>query len=432
MLDSLIYHLRTLSNACRDEDEDDALRLLAVCLREVHGPSSFISLVPLPEPHRFAVRTVYQATADGGTVSHYPPSRPEVESPEVSALIADGQPSTHDRVPSAVEAVFASLIPGQQSLMVLPQFLDGKVQRWLFILGEQPAQFSALDMPETLILVNLATSYVARIAESRALQEANRWITQELDSIARLQRLLLPQDTSGIRGADIGVHFAACDRVGGDYYDLASLSRLADPDYPQDQPDIWGLIIADVSGHGAAAAVEVAMFDAILRTYRGSESAGSAGVFNYANEHLFTRMVRGSYLTAAILNYDPRSQTLMYANAGHPPPLLRLPGDNGIVELSQNLGIPLGVERNARWQNSTLHVPSGGLVLAYTDGVTEARSPQGEHFGLQRLRHVLRTTPGPAQALVDAVQRGVGLHQAGGRMRDDQTIIAVGIEPRET
>ncbi len=429
MLDSLLDRLRALSNA--HSDEDDALRLLAECIRDVHGPSSFVSLVPLPAPHCYGVRTLYHATADGGAVSHYPPSRPCIESPEVSAIIADGQPHLYERIPASLAPVLASLILDQRSLMVLPQFLDGKVQRWLFVLGERAGQFNSLDMPQTLILVNLATTYIARIAESRALREANRWITQELDSIAHLQRLLLPQDTSGIRGADVGVHFAACDRVGGDYYDLTCLSRLVDPDYPQDQPDIWGLIVADVSGHGAAAAVEVAMFDAILRTYRGSASAGSAGVFNYANQHLFTRMVRGSYLTAAILNYDPRSQTLMYANAGHPPPLLRLPGDGGIVELRQNLGIPLGVERDERWQNSTLRVPLGALVLAYTDGVIEARSPRGEHFGLKRLKHILRTTPSPAQAVVDAIQRAVREHEAGEGMRDDQTIIAIGIETQE-
>jgi sigma-B regulation protein RsbU (phosphoserine phosphatase) len=311
-------------------------------------------------------------------------------------------------------------------MMAIPLYLDGEIKRWVLILGEEENQFANVDLEQAILLANLAGTYMARIDETQALARANAWIEKELDDIGRIQNLLLPQEDINIRGAESAAFYSACEKAGGDYYDIANLSEINQTAKPDDLYDAWGVIVADASGHGAAAAVEISMLDAILRTYQGEGEEGAASVFNYANRHFFTRMSRGSFITASIVGYDPHAGCIFYANAGHPPAMVITP-ENQLEYLDDDAGIPLGVDTNAEWQTAEKPMSPGSVIISLTDGILEALSPQNEQFGLKRLEKVVLDCSGTAQDYIDCIVKALTAHQSGRAQTDDQTVVVIKI-----
>jgi sigma-B regulation protein RsbU (phosphoserine phosphatase) len=263
----------------------------------------------------------------------------------------------------------------------------------------------------------------------RRLMSANRLIRRDLEQVAEVQRKLLPPENHSIPGITLAASYTPFVSAGGDYYDIVPLLPSAESAgqlaiYPR-----WGAIIADVSGHGPAAAVEVAMLDAILRTYP-NPSGGPADVLNYANRHFFSRQIRGSFITAFAANYDPQTSLLTYTNAGHNPPLLKRTGGPQATEfLDASDGIPLGVDPAHTWVNVKIPMINGDILVLYTDGVTEARDSSGDQFGAERLKALIEASDPEPQAILTALKQALVLHRKGTVPKDDQTIVVIQINP---
>ncbi|MBI1422535.1 MAG: SpoIIE family protein phosphatase [Gammaproteobacteria bacterium] len=424
MSEQLLKHIRTLSDSRLTHAK--ALVAFAHCFHAVYGESSFISLEQGAHDGAVSVRMIFRAGAgESLQVEGHLNDEMLLENAQVSRLIAQANACIVEEIEPSLQAVLRQYQLPSASMMTIPLFLDGEIHRWVFVLGEHVKQFSEVDMEQAILLANLANTYMVRIDETEALAKANDWIERELSDIGRLHKLLLPQEDIPLKGTEVATYFSFCELAGGDYYDMVNLSRIIDPEYPPEQPDVWGLIVADASGHGAAAAVEIAMFDAILRTYHSSPENGPASVFNYTNKYFFTRTLRGSFITASILNYDPRSRVLRYANAGHPPVIMKTP-QGEVIELAQQNGIPLGVDPEWQWLNTKITVEPGTVLVSYTDGMTEALSPQGKQFGMERFKNVIRETSGTAQAYKDALVSAVQAHQQG-TQQDDQALVVMHI-----
>ena len=425
MIQQLLKHIRALSDSRLSHT--NALEIFAHCFHTVYGECSFISLERSEQDDVYRIRMIFRAgePAQSQLESHFEDEM-RLQNAQASRLIAESNAAIVETIEPALQAVLHQhRLPGA-SLMTIPLFLDGEINRWVFVLGEHPHQFSQVDLEQAILLANLANTYMARIDETEALAKANAWIERELSDIGRLHNLLLPREDIQLKGTEVATYFSFCELAGGDYFDLVNLSRVIDPDYPPEQADVWGLIIADASGHGAAAAVEIAMFDAVLRTYHASPENGPANVFNYTNKYFFTRTLRGSFITASILNYDPRKKLLRYANAGHPPVIMKTP-DGELIELSQQNGIPLGVDPAWQWQNTRIEVEPGTVLISYTDGMTEALSPLGKQFGMQRFKEVIQATTGSAQAYKEALVSAIQQHQQGSQQADDQALVVMHI-----
>jgi sigma-B regulation protein RsbU (phosphoserine phosphatase) len=246
----------------------------------------------------------------------------------------------------------------------------------------------------------------------------------DIESLADVQRLLLP-DAPSIRGLRYAVHYQPADVAAGDYYDLMPLTRLAGDGHTRESvPDVWGMVIGDVSGHGPAAAMEAVQFDAILRTYRGDEPPGGpAGALTYANRHFFSRRPRRHFMTVFAVLSRPDVRELDYVSAGHPPALLRRGGS--LQRLGEDGDIPLGIEREHRFGNSTCRFEVGDLLIAYTDGLPEATDAAGAAFGFERIEAILREAPAEPQAIVDALRHALFAHQGHPIGTDDQTIVVL-------
>jgi sigma-B regulation protein RsbU (phosphoserine phosphatase) len=280
---------------------------------------------------------------------------------------------------------------------------------------------------QALALNVIATEFLRR-TESRQLADANAWIDRELREIAALQNLLRPDNVSHIKGVDIAVCAQPFKYAGGDYYEIARLSTLFPAAEAPADSDAFAIIIADVSGHGAAAAVEAAMLDAILRTYAGSTTRGLAYLVGYLNRYMFTRKPRPAFATAFVSYYDPRDRGLRHVCAGHPPPILRRRGSPACEDLEVADGIPLLVLRDYQWAMAETRMEPGDILVLYTDGVTECRSPQDVQFGRARLREAINAAEPTAAGVMTRIRDHLNAHAQGLAIEDDQTILVVAFQ----
>ncbi|NQZ21903.1 MAG: serine/threonine-protein phosphatase [Colwellia sp.] len=317
--------------------------------------------------------------------------------------------------------LFQDDLQDYNSVLVLPILLDAKVERWVLILDAHNDSHS-LDLSKLNLLVNFAVSSLARAEEKKKLQEITNWREQELSEISRLQHLLLPEENLSIPGIELAFKFKVYKEAGGDYFDVMSLSK----DKLAPGPHKFGVMIADVTGHGPSAAVEAAMFDAILRTYKPEGNTGQpAQVIEYVNTHFFTRKNRGKFVTAIAMSYDPEIKTLCYACAGHPYGYIKR-GDT-LIRLDQGKDIPIGVLKEYQWSKHEIMLEHHDIIFVYTDVVLETRNAKQEEFGFDRLEKTLLDAEACPHCLVDDVENALTDFNESDELCDDLTLCAIQI-----
>ena len=285
-----------------------------------------------------------------------------------------------------------------------------------------------IDRDRVLMHVNLAASLIVRPISLRALTRRTEHQRNEIESMADIQKLLLP-DNPQIRGLEYAAYWQPAETAAGDYYEMSNLTEFAPPDFVHGDADVWGVIVADVSGHGAAAAMEAVQFDAILRTYQGGDGdSPPAAAITYANRYFFSRRNRGHFMSVFALLYRPDTRILGYLSAGHPPILLKRGAT--ISLLGEGDQIPLGVLRDYEFHNNEITLEPDDIIVLYTDGVTEARNPRDEMFGIDRLRTLVAAGEDSPKALLDNIVAAVQAHQQNPLGADDQTLIVLKIASR--
>jgi sigma-B regulation protein RsbU (phosphoserine phosphatase) len=236
--------------------------------------------------------------------------------------------------------------------------------------------------------------------------------------VGDIQRSLLPAGLPQITTMKLAAHYQTSRRAGGDYYDFFPL------------PDgRWGILIADVSGHGTPAAVMMAVTHSIAHMYPGS-SAPPSDMLNFVNRNLtqlYTQNV-GSFVTAAYCVFDPRTRELVYSLAGHNPPRLRRCADSSISALNGAARYPLGVEPDMTYQDVAVALQRGDQIVFYTDGITEATDPAGEQFGVKRLDAALARCRDEPAEIVAAILGAVDQFTAGQPATDDRTVVVAKVE----
>lgn len=243
-----------------------------------------------------------------------------------------------------------------------------------------------------------------------------------IEDLADVQRALLPEAPQ-IPGVDYAIHYQPAAIAGGDYYDLMSLQSRLPAERRLAASHAVGCMVADVSGHGAGAAMEVVQFDAILRTWKGGDTPGPAAVLSYANRHFFSRRSRGRYLTVFALFHDPGRRELIHVCAGHPPALLRR-GER-VIPLGEGGDIPLGVLRDHIYTQHTVTTEPGDTLILYTDGMIEACDGHGRRFGLPHLMALAGSGNAEPVRLRDRLRDAVHAHQGSEIGTDDQTLLVL-------
>jgi sigma-B regulation protein RsbU (phosphoserine phosphatase) len=251
--------------------------------------------------------------------------------------------------------------------------------------------------------------------KNAALQERERLMQFHLTVAGRLQRQLLPPGPPEIPSFTFALAYHPLDLVSGDYYDFAVLpsGRL-------------GILLADAAGHGVPAAFVSVMAKTAFHAYsQGIESPAS--LLRTMNEHLVDLMADEHFITMFYGVLDRQSRRLVYALGGHPRPLWYRRSDGKVHDLDA-VGVVLGLMPGADFEERSVQLDRGDVVLIYSDGVTECRNSREEEFGFQRLEALLTTPAGGAQGVVTRLNAELAQFRGGRPFQDDVTCIALSVE----
>jgi sigma-B regulation protein RsbU (phosphoserine phosphatase) len=328
-------------------------------------------------------------------------------------LIYGDEPRLIDDLRVAADDPATEYLAGQRSLLAIPLYDQGVALNMVVQMRGEPGGFDPAQVPQTVWLSNLFGRAAHNLVLAEELRQAYSAVDREMKVVAEIQRSLLPAKLPQIFTLDLAASYQTASRAGGDYYDFFPLAEGR-----------WGILIADVSGHGTPAAVLMAVTHAIAHTHP-EISVPPGKMLAYVNRHLAARYTAQSetFVTAFYGIYDPARRELTYARAGHNPPRLKRCADRTLTALDGVNGLPLGISADETYRESRQPLQAGDELVFYTDGVTDARNPAGELFGLRRLDESLACGPATAREVLDAVLGVLGRFTAGRPADDDRTLL---------
>ena len=280
---------------------------------------------------------------------------------------------------------------------------------------DQRNRFKAEDL-EVLVAVAAQAGVAIDNAQlhERALRQ--RDIERDLQLAHQVQKGFLPHDRPQIPGYQFFNYYQPANHVGGDYFDYIALpdGRLA-------------IVVADVVGHGIAAALLMAKLSAEARFSLASR-ATPKDAMTRLNSAICRAGVEDRFITCVLAVLNPQSHELTVVNAGHMAPLVRHP-DGSTSEIGADLaGLPLGIVDGMDYEQASVTLAGGEWLAMYTDGINECTNPANEQYSIQRLRdHVGRSLDGPEQSgqlVVDDVRQ----YLDGGQQSDDMCLVCFGRE----
>jgi phosphoserine phosphatase RsbU/P len=247
----------------------------------------------------------------------------------------------------------------------------------------------------------------------RSLEEANRRMEQELALAARVQASFMARGLPALPGYELAVRLIPALQTSGDFYDVVKLidGRVA-------------LIIADVVDKGVGAALYMAMSCALLRSSLFDHGGAPEAVFKAVNERLLAYATADQFVTVFLGVLEPESGTLIYANAGHNPPIwLRR---NEAPRWLASTGPPLAIVETMAWEQQRLELLPGDVLVLYTDGVTESENQREGFYGQDRLLRVTSDAYGlSAEALRDTILHGVETFTDDSHPADDVALMVL-------
>lgn len=332
-------------------------------------------------------------------------------------LYAD-EPRLIDDLRIAPDDPAAEYFEGMKSLISLPLYDKGITTNMVVFMRRAPGAFDPEDFPQWVLMSGLFGRATYSLVVSAQLAAAYELTDRELRTIADIQRSLLPSELPKISTMELAAYYQTSRRAGGDYYDFFPLEN-----------DQWGILIADVSGHGTPAAVMMAITHSIAHTMPGPPTP-PCRLLDNLNKQLIRHYTRnsGTFVTAFYGIYDARTRLLRYANAGHNPPRLKRCDDGSMASLDGAGSFPLGITADTSYEEARLQLRAGDQIVFYTDGITEAQNAAGEMFGEARLDDVLGACRPGAQQLINAVLESVAAFSNGRPAEDDRTVLVAKVK----
>lgn len=279
--------------------------------------------------------------------------------------------------------------PGTMSEVAVPITINGAVIGALNLESDRLETYSEADAGELSFFAAAAAIAIEKAVLHHQVMEKQR-LDHHLALAREVQASLLPSCAPQVRGYDLhGINVPTMD-IGGDYFDYLPLEngRL-------------GIVVADVSGKGIAAALIMATFRAALRL-EARRARLVTGVVERVNRLLLDSIGPSRYVTALYGILDPATGAFDYVNCGHNPPmLLRADGSRALLDRGRPaLGMPVHGSREA----GRVRLEPGDMLAIYTDGVVEPFAPSGDEFGETRLEALLRRdAEQPASRMVRTV-----------------------------
>jgi serine phosphatase RsbU (regulator of sigma subunit)/pSer/pThr/pTyr-binding forkhead associated (FHA) protein len=332
--------------------------------------------------------------------------RDKVINEKQSLLITD---TSQNQAFAASETIVAQRV---RSLMAVPLQTKDTVIGLIYV--DSPDIIRPFTSEDLTVLTVMANNAAINIEHRRLVEveQAERVMAKELEQAAEIQKGLLPKAVPEVPGLDVGGLSVACRHVGGDYYDFLELSdgRI-------------GIIVGDVAGKGMSAALLMSNLQARVQIL-AEEGDDMATLMTRLNRSVTAACPGNRFITFFMCIIDPRTGEFEASNAGHNPPYIVRA--DGAVETLVVGGPVLGILRQMTYEAERGKLNPGDVLLLFSDGVTEARSPDDEEYGEERLVADLtaRRTMS-AQQIARGAFEAVENFMAGRPAGDDITVVAV-------
>jgi sigma-B regulation protein RsbU (phosphoserine phosphatase) len=266
------------------------------------------------------------------------------------------------------------------------------------------------------LVVGFLVTLIAR-QRNRLVAEVRRQRDEyehDLVLAAQVQRQVLPKPLV-CPNLELAAAMQTAQLLGGDYYDFFQISD-----------NIVDVVIADVSGHGAAASLLMPSLAVALRL-RAHELSGPAAIIKDLDQVLRQITNTATFVTMFYARFDQANRTLQYASGGHNPPLLMRSKTGQCVELEAG-GPIMGILKDAQFSNTVVPLDPGDILTLFTDGAIEQENEAGDEFSLSRLEDVVTSKKAePAGALVASITEAVSAFAGTKAQADDLTVVIVKI-----
>ncbi|MDR2999677.1 MAG: PP2C family protein-serine/threonine phosphatase [Fibromonadaceae bacterium] len=284
--------------------------------------------------------------------------------------------------------------------------LTGRVDT---ITGEDTAMIYSAVTQAGLIIESFRSNEKLRETYNE-LRKAHSMLKADLQQASVIQQQLLP--ASFPKGfLDVFAKYLANLEVGGDYYDCFELND-----------DSIGLVIADVSGHGTAAAMLMSMFKIMLKS-SPENGVSPALTLKNINNTLVTEIDSGKFITVFYAIWRKNTRELIYTNAGHNSmPLMNK--KTGEIELLKSSGLFIGIMPDITVKDTVLKLDGEYRLNLYTDGINEAMNPAKDQFSHKRIYQLMQDTAnGSCKDFVETLLKDVEVFCDGKELVDDVTIL---------
>jgi sigma-B regulation protein RsbU (phosphoserine phosphatase) len=252
----------------------------------------------------------------------------------------------------------------------------------------------------------------AQLYEEIARQE--RRLERDLALARELQFRLLPQSRPKLANLEIAAKFVPARAIGGDLYDFVSYSQSR-----------TALVIGDVSGKGAPAAIYAALVGGILRSHAPIEP-GPAEMLSAVNYSLGERRIEGQFVSLIYAVWNDPERTLQVANSGLPRPIHCRDGKIKVIEAT---GLPLGLFEEADYDEFTFQAKPGDVFVFFSDGILDASNRAGELFGRTEVEKIVsECSENSAESIVTSLFKAVAEYASGMDPFDDQTVVAIKVK----
>jgi DNA-binding GntR family transcriptional regulator len=270
-----------------------------------------------------------------------------------------------------------------------------------------------------LLLRNHVETFMQFLKKADFDSGVQRAVAKDLETAKDVQQAFFPPHSISIPCLSAETFYQPARGIGGDYYDFLALSGGR-----------WGIAIGDVSGKGIGAALLMASLQASLRAQALHPHLDLKALIEDVNRLVHESSPTTFFASLFYAEYEPTSCMLQYVNAGHNPPIIVRPRKESceLFHLRAE-AIPIGMFADTQFAATQFQLEEGDILVAYTDGVTEAANAAGELWGLERLESLLwscsQTAPGE---IVERILAEVSDFANGEPQRDDVTLVVLQVQ----
>jgi len=270
-----------------------------------------------------------------------------------------------------------------------------------------------------LLLRHHVETFLELLKKSDSDSGVHRAFRKDLEGAKDVQQAFFPPQSFSIPCLACATFYQPAHGIGGDYYDFLSLPGGR-----------WGIAIGDVSGKGIGAALLMASLQASLRAQALHPHLDLTTLIGDVNRLVHDSSPSNFFASLFYAEYEPGTRKLQYVNAGHNPPIVVRPRE-GACELFQLSAeaVPIGIFAEARFEATKFQLMEDDILVAYTDGITEAANRSGDLWGPERLEQLLRSCTGMTSGeIVERILAEVSDFAHGEPQRDDVTLVVMRVQ----